>query len=262
MVSSVVDGFTSSSSSSSLVNVRVCAAAYEVLLRALRTTSTVHMACLFILRLMVLQHDDAHDTAIEEQRHALVMHILSVIHNSDPTQRFQSVPALVMALCTMSNYLSTQSGVRLLLDHQHALVVEGIFNAAAHGLGHERKEVRQMAAALLFNATMICTQKGRESVGWHCAGAHADADESCLHHLAVQTLLACVEGLSDESDATARYRKLATMCMVTRACGEQAGILLSELDCWTSLQQILSRRDADVDADQRSLLSEILQYAS
>lgn len=76
---------------------------------------------------------------------------------------------------------------------------------------------------------------------------------------AVQLLCGCLENLLQESDSTARRRRLAVICRILRAYGRAAVILVDDLGFHEQLQTLFSDKSISppVTKDERDILSEI-----
>ena len=209
--------------------------AYALLEKVLAEHPAAHMSCLFVLRLMLL-----HDKATEFDKLSIVKEVLRRLLShtrSDGTavdskiEGFASVPAHVLALCSISNLLSHEAGADYLLygdksqpNSDNFAHVSNLIDIALSGLSHSRAEIRQMSATLAYNYTLFCTKENKLSGLW---SSNATVDELNPH--AVQLLCGSLEGLLQESDASVRRRRLAIICRILRAYGAHAVQLVNDL---------------------------------
>jgi hypothetical protein len=180
--------------------------AYALLEKVIATHPSAHMSCLFILRLMLL-HDKASEydklSIIKEVLRRLLSHTRSDGSAVDSKlDGFASVPAHVLALCSISNLLSHEAGADYLVygnkDAQNPdnfAHVSSLIDIALSGLAHSRSEIRQMSATLAYNYTLLCTKENQLSGMW---SSNSTVDELNPH--ALQLLCGSLEGLLQESD--------------------------------------------------------------
>jgi len=210
--------------------------AYALLERVIAEHPSAHMSCLFVLRLMLL-----HDRATEYDKLSIVKEVLrrlishtrgdgSVAADSK-LEGFASVPAHVLALCSISNLLSHEAGADYLVygnkdveSRDNFAHVSNLIDIALSGLSHSRAEIRQMSATLAYNYTLLCTKENKLSGMW---SAQDTVDELNPH--ALQLLCGSLEGLLQESDAGVRRRRLAIICRILRAYGAPAVQLVNDL---------------------------------
>ncbi len=165
-----------------------------------------HMSCLFIVRLMFL-HDKLSDYGRLTLVRDIIQRLLSPLNtpSSATANPFASIPAHVMALCSLANLLSHDTGKSYLLgahsslpqggagegeSERQAHFINELIDVALHGLTHTRAEVRQMSIALAYNLTLALVR-----------GAWAREDHQQTSELdpnALQLLCGCFEGLLDE----------------------------------------------------------------
>lgn len=216
--------------------------AYALLEKVIAEHPSAHMSCLFVLRLMLL-HDRATEydklTIVKEVLRRLLSHTRSDGSAVDSRiDGFASVPAHVLALCSISNLLSHEAGADYLIygnkdaeSKDNFAHVSNLIDIALSGLSHSRAEVRQMSATLAYNYTLLCTKENKLSGLW---SAQDTVDELNPH--ALQLLCGSLEGLLQESDAGVRRRRLAIICRILRAYGAPAVQLVNDLGFQVSLQ--------------------------
>lgn len=263
--------------------------AYVLLERVLAQHPAAHMACLFVVRLMLL-----HDRANEFDKLSIVKEILRRLMTHaqneggiNSTDGFASIPAHVLAICAISNLLSHESGADFLLhgrtgsdkenangteNEEAAVHLSHLIDIALSGLSHARAEVRQMSATLAYNYTLLCTRENQLSGVWRNSGGtldtgKADIDngpatpkpEFELNPHAVQLLCGCLEGLLQESDVTVRRRRLAVICRILRAYGQAAVKLVTDLGFHDQFLTLYRDKGIQppVAKEEREILAEI-----
>ncbi|RYY82929.1 hypothetical protein EON63_12300, partial [archaeon] len=158
--------------SPSLANVSFTTDQYAVMEDILARHPKGHMAVLFVVRVMFL-----HDRLTDFSRLSLVSTLLSRLlqrAGQGEQEGFASIPAHVMALCSIANLLSHTGGLAILAQNNNTLTScnnnisstqdnnnmstissEGlgdmIVDVVLGGWGHGRGEVRVMASTLAYN---------------------------------------------------------------------------------------------------------------
>eukprot|EP01036_Dinobryon_divergens_P035262 gene35262-45662_t len=224
--------------------------AFIALARLLSECPSVQMASLFILRLMVLGpvgSEEASKLPIEIR--PAISSILKKL--LEGRSSFSSISSIVMAMCTISNLLTSPSGFALLFpDSDTTSDAESLhgrlLDCIVSNLSNDRVEMRQMSAAALSNFTLVCSRE-QEGAGWGVPGAVVVAEDAAatseLHPTAVQTICSALESLVDESDVACRERRLAAACRALRSCGSNAIALAKDLGFADIARDMLSRKD-------------------
>jgi hypothetical protein len=236
----LIESVLSSSTSFSAPTTSFAAEAYSLLLRLLERDPSLHMSCLFVLRLMLLR-----DPSPVPSVPSFLLDKMS----SSPLP-FSSLAANVMALCCFSNLLShSPSSPSSWLDEQTA---SRLVDVSIGAMGHSRVEVRQMSVALLYNFVLTCTRGGALSGLWTKSVEEIDS-------LAVQILCGCFDGLAQEADAGVRKRKLSIICRIVRVYGLLAINLIKDLG-FADLMEIL-HQDKNIKPslvkEEASILAEL-----
>jgi hypothetical protein len=219
--------------------------------RTLLCIATQHTSCqmgtYFLLRLAVLARIPPN--IIEE----VVSTVLGRLQTG--LSAFSGVPSAVMAVCTLSNIISNKFAAETLV--QNALE-QRIVDCILTYLNHERIELRQICATLLYNVALLYTSS--TGGGWHLSTACAtSAVEDVLPELTVQILCAVLENVMDESDAAVRRRRLAVTCRIIRSCGAPAVALIRDLGFADGLRDITASASSTskTTPDEISMLNEI-----
>lgn len=212
-----------------------------------------HMSCLFIVRLMFL-HDKLSDYGRLTLVREIIQRLLSPLNtpSSATANPFASIPAHVMALCSLANLLSHDTGKSYLLgahsslpqggagegeNERQAHFINELIDVALHGLTHTRAEVRQMSIALAYNLTLALVRG---------AWAREDHQQSSeLDPNALQLLCGCFEGLLDEK---VRESELLMLSDVISQCLSIGWIGSStEISCDLSYCEGIQSLCCDVD---------------
>jgi len=182
---------------------------------------------------------------------------------------FSTLPANVMALCSLSNLLSHDRGISYILygisDNSgssnetcsHANVGT-VLDVALRGLSHERVEVRQMSCAMAYNLVLACTKDDTVSLLWR---DEQEAGE--VHSHAVQLLCGILEGLTLEVDSGVRQRKLAIVCRVIRAYQKLATDFIEDLGFTNSFRTLEDRSlQPPLSSEEKTIVSEIIYHCT
>lgn len=221
---------------------------YHFMERLLTHHPAVHMPCLFVVRLMFL-----HDKLTDFRRLSIVREIIRRLLATSETSSassgsieqvnpFASVPAHVMALCSLSNLLSHDTGKAYLLGESSTIAaadssegqiqqqhfIDELIDVVLRGLHHDRSEVRQMSGTLAYNLTLACTREAKDATARPGVWLLSPSQDE-LHPQALQLLCGCFDGLFEEKDGLVRKRRLAVICRVTRAFPSLAASLIREL---------------------------------
>jgi hypothetical protein len=239
-------------------------ASYGLLESVMERFPSLQMSSLFILRLMVL-HDQHPATSYARIIRSLVAKLQTAMSTAaalpPSVSSFSGIPAQVMALCALSNLLSHDSGADFLFNNTHQRNAAGcgifdddgsavpvddestagsseqlistVVDIAVGYLSHARSEVRQLAAAIVYNVALLGTKQGCLSGSWAHSAVNTAVDPSVLHPQALHILCGCIENILTEQDANVRRRELATICRIVRACGSAASKLLDDLGVLT-----------------------------
>lgn len=242
-----------------------------VTLVRLTTVKPLQMASLFILRLLALHPPLCGEWGTEQyassQRAAQSLLTMLRAASEGGPGGFSSPATLVMALCTLSNLVSSSAGCDLLFyEHERGDSAETAaearvsvcVDACAWGLSHSKPEVRQMSATLCYNLSLahahvrgdskedtgalstqsiVITQDAR-ALPWRSlhvlhgeeqGEGEGEGGGEELHHHIVQILCAVMESVGDEADAVSLGRKLHAAYYVCVAGGEPAAELLTAL---------------------------------
>jgi hypothetical protein len=247
--------------------------AYQLLQRLILEYPSSHMSCLFLLRLMVL-HDKTSAYEGLGILQEVVRRLAGGVDASEASTSFSTIPANVMALCSLSNLLSHDRGISYILygnsngssssssgggDNSNSDIVGTVLDVALRGLGHDRVEVRQMSCAMVYNLVLACTKEGGVSLLWKDEQAEGE-----VHSHAVQLLCGILEGLPTEVDAGVRQRKLAVVCRMIRAYQKLATDFIEDLG-FTESFQILQQDQSiqpPLSRDERTIVNEIMYYCT
>lgn len=258
---------------------------FIILGKLLSTHKSLHMATLFILRLLAL-HVHKMDSALCGRDSALYASCQQVAHNLLDMVKagegsFSSASALVMGYCTLANLITSPAGCQLLfcrvdddLTASEALLSSCI-DASTCGLSHSKAEVRQMAITLAYNLALTSTRPGAQTVlirpdtkalPWCSLHSRdyssktvvkedncGDSDELELHQHIVQLLCAILETVGEETDAVSLGRKLHTAYYVCVAGGKQAKDLLLALGFDDHVENIRKRQKLLSETDRLRL---------
>eukprot|EP01031_Cornospumella_fuschlensis_P027603 gene27603-33336_t len=261
-------GIAQTLASPSQANVTFTTDQYAVMEEILAQHPEGHMAVLFVVRVMFL-----HDKLTDFSRLSLVKTLLSRLlqHTGQGEgEAFASIPAHVMALCSIANLLSHSGGLALLAasggdtsdssSNASSVGNDGlgdmIVDIVLGGWGHGRGEVRVMASTLAYNYTLSNTKENQLSGVWKAASEQ----ENGLHPQAMQLLCASLEGLENEVDRNVRKRKLSVVCRILRAYGGKEGVageLVKDLGLDSSVRGL---KRSDVTKDETVILEEVLSY--
>jgi len=262
---------------------------FSLLGQVVQSTKPLQLAGLFILRLLALHlhkrdpsacsRDSAAYFACQDAAHSL----LSMVEAAE-SGVFSSAAALVMAMCTLANMVSSHEGCDLLFrarSDQPADAAEGrvgtLVDACAWGLSHAKPEVRQMSATLGYNLALASTRGSADSVQsivitqdvtplpWRSLHDISSDDKQNqgqdkgqvsggeLHQHVVQILCAVMETLGDEADAVSLGRKLHAAYYVCAAGGAPAVELVSALGFDEHLQGVRDKHHLLSETDRKRL---------
>lgn len=247
---------------------------YIVIEKILANHPEGHMSSLFLLRLMFL-HDHVTDfSRLEIVREITKRLLLPTTNNSSTTvmenanfgiaNGFASIPAHVMALCSISNLLSHDNGVNYLLGdsatdltNKDTSYINDLIDTVLRGLTHNSPEVRQMSITLGYNLTLNFTKNNELFGVWK---ASFDPTNPELHQHALQLICGSLEGISDEKDIIVRKRRLAIICRILRSYKSIASDLLQDLGYDNFLYSLSSIANPALTTDEADILTEILYY--
>jgi hypothetical protein len=263
---------------------------FSLLGRLVQNVKPLQLASLFILRLLALHvhkrdqtvcsRDSAAYSACQLTTHSLLRMVQEADNNV-----FSSPSALVMAMCTLANLVSSQEGCDLLFRQkdvdEHVSIAEARVSACVDvctwGLSNSKAEVRQMSATLAYNLALASTAGGgsketRQNVvitqdiaplPWRSLHAtspdqdsqleqHGNGEE--LHQHVVQILCAVLETLGDETDVVSLGRKLHTAYYVCAAAGGSPALeLVSELGFDDHVYSLRDKHHLLSEADRKRL---------
>ena len=195
----------------------------RVLTKVMEKYPAAQMSSLFLMRLLVLQ-----ETIIFKTVHmcavAMVDSVIAKLAaGQGAVNGFASVPSTVMALCTLANLLSHESGEALIFDR--AGVAEAVLDIVLVGLSHSRVEVRQMSATVAFNFTLAFKEADNKGLNQLAANSTRRiictvGQEAELNLLAVQLFCGVMEGIHSETDGSVRYRRLCVALKLVRIGGQ------------------------------------------
>lgn len=238
---------------------------FDTLLDIMKRHKQVEMTCLFLFRLMVIPSQNSVKSV------AIINNILVKLGED----AFSSVSSLVMAICTLANYMSHEDGINYICKQSKSLTLtsSSVNGTSSVSLGHEmiesststtsseplidklvdvslkmtthaRCEVRQMSFALLYNIILIHTQSSIKS-----------DNEEIPQHL-VEILCNCIQ-TAEESDKLVCKRKLSIILRCIRRFGKTAAVLLIDLEYDNVVKDMLLKMN-NTD-DTKTIVSEI-QY--
>eukprot|EP01036_Dinobryon_divergens_P026292 gene26292-34917_t len=235
--------------------------AYAVLNRLLLSNNTKsYLNCLFLLRLMALLD---HRTALQSV--GVYETVINKLSNND----FSSVAVQCIALCTISNLLSHQTGTSFIFTGRSGELQESsaegndaqpligqVVDITVNCMAHNRQEVRQISSTLAYNLILACTQNDTLSGLWVSSGE--------LHPTAVQLLCGCLESIFQQQyqeTAAVRGKKLACICRIMRGYGAAAVSLLRDLGFVEQLETLISTTEPPLTKDEAVIVEEILSIA-
>jgi hypothetical protein len=195
-----------------------------------------------------------------------------------------------MAICSLANYLSHDSGISYVYGNSNASIVtsttqngndsgsvtigllqddvlvvnnksgEGgepmmnkLIDAALKLSSHPRTEVRQMISALLYNIMLIHTRDNGISINSDGGG-----DDREMPQEVVELLCTCITGMEVETDKLVRKRKLSIILRSIRSYPSMAIELLRDLEYEGSIRGIHSQiKEND---DEKKIANEILYH--
>ena len=230
---------TTTSSTSSGINTLPMSEVILLFNRILDRHANAEMACLFLLRLVVLR-----DSFFTSEPTPLILTILNRLKDGT-AQTFKTPPAIVMALCVISNLLGSEQGRCYALGDGHQPGVVGIsellLDVILKHLTHARVEIRQISATALYNLILayttansvsstgntpgdISAASGGSNVAvtsartiWDNCGGAVSAGDGELSGSAVQVFLGCLEEITEEVDTGVRHRRLCSALRIVRA---------------------------------------------
>lgn len=264
---------------------------FALLGHLVQSVPALQMSSLFIMRLLAL-HLHQRDATCSRGSPAYAacqraaQSLLGMVQAAD-SGGFSSPAALVMALCTLANLLSSQDGCDLLFRHaddEPANAAEArvgaCVDACSWGLSHCKAEVRQMAATLAYNLALASTRgqhlHGTQSIvitqdvtslPWrslHAPTVDLQAEQmegqmeeegggGELHQHIVQILCAVLETVGDETDAVSLGRKLHAAYYVCVAGGAPAVELVAALGFDEHLRSARAKPHLLTPADRQRL---------
>ena len=227
------------SSTNAVHNVQISDDEFNCLLTVINQHLPCQMSALFLLRLTVLS------SSVCPFVPKIIDVLVEKLHAG--VAAFSGVPACVMALCTLSNLLGNEKARSLIFEHR---LESRMIDSAISYLGHERTELRQISATMVYNFTLSCTNsKAPSQVGW-CPpgtatvtavnGISMPPSEGEIPELAVQILCSTLEGVSNEVDGKARKRRLYSSLRIVRRCKSSAVDLIKDLGFNAYFDEILA----------------------
>lgn len=215
LISSIISVLQQNKAIDDLDN-RFNAKLFELLQKLVEDNPQSQMAVLFVLRLIALN-----EQVIKLNEIKTIDWILNKV--STDLNYLNSVPALTMAICLLSNLISHNAGIDYIIQsHNNSSDSDRankIVDISMSGLSHSRVEVRQMSIALAYNYTLLNTQDFKLSKLWLTATNSEETRTKELHTHAVQLLLGCMDNLNNEQDINVRKRCLSVICRITRTYG-------------------------------------------
>jgi hypothetical protein len=199
---------------------------YTIMERILATYPQCHMSVLFIIRLMFL-HDHLTDYNRLTIVHEIIKRLLGSLSSSSSssssssvpaganTNPFASIPAHVMALCSISNLLAHDTGKAFLFGENTPISTEesggegnegnksfigDLIDVSLQGLFNNRSEVRQMSITLAYNLTLACTKENKLSGAWKPKKEGENPED--MNSQALQLFCGCFEGVTEEKVVT------------------------------------------------------------
>ena len=216
----------------------------KILTRVMEGHPTTHMSCLFLMRLLILEEALMFRSG-NASVFAMIDCVIARLASAQGPGGFTSVPATVMALCTLANLLSHESGKALVLDR--ATVAGTVVDIAVAGLSHARVEVRQMSAIVAYNFTMAFTTDLAGSAGSSASPSRSilSGADSELNTLAVQLFCGAMEGVSTEMNTSVRHRRLCVALKLVRIGGQTARSLGRDLGFGDDVSVISASTEAE-----------------
>jgi hypothetical protein len=180
---------------------------------------------LLLLRLVVLhapkKEDDITTTCFSKCVHWVHQQLTTNQHALSPA-------AKSMAWCTLSNLYGVSHSY---LAHQDLdLSVE----AAIRDLTTSRVEVRQAAAAFLYNVTLVISNREKDE----------------MDDVTVSLLCACLDGIGQETDATCQLRRLIVAAKLVKPNNKDANVnvtsksLVTDLGFGDALHDLVAKKSS------------------
>lgn len=198
--------------------------AFALFGRVMDRCPSLHMSCLFIMRLIALTPHEINVAQVLPVMEGLLRRLSqsseSGASSSPQDDRgFSTIPALVMAYCTVANFVSHKQGCMVLFVEQQGSNANGerrmgqCVDVAMWGLCHARPEVRQIASALAYNLALASTLSGpqgewgaeataRVTLQWrnlHISSTYGEGTDEAHASAASATALAAEEGVGDDA---------------------------------------------------------------
>ena len=246
--------------------------AYKLLTKLATTYSQAQTPALFLLRVL-FSKDSQLKLGSKEYIQSITPLILTLAsqlershsgHHANASAGFVplgNVSAMVMSLCSLSNWTSAVPDLNTPFQIDPSLHMQALVDAVTYYMSSERVELRQISSALAYNITLHNTQQEKLSTAW--GGIEIGEIETHvvdLHAHAVQ-FLCCLEGISQETDAIARKRKLSMVLRILRACGPTAVSFIRDLGFETVFPTLLARlpmTSAPAADDERTILQDLI----
>lgn len=203
---------------------------------------TTQMSCLFLMRLLILEESLilSRPIAVPSMVDALLSRLSAV---QGASNGLNSVPAIVIGLCTLGNLLSHSSGAALICDRKG--VAQSVVDIAVGGLSHSRVEVRQMSATVAFNFTFAILHLNKVQPGQDTSVRAIVSADGELNSFAVEILCGATESIAAETDAGVRYRRLCICLRIVRMGGSTVRALGRDLCLDNSLSSIIAATEAE-----------------
>jgi hypothetical protein len=168
----------------------------------------------------------------------------------DPNM-YGSVAPNIMALSVLANTFKTPLGLAWALRQE---VATKLIEVAVRDIHAEKKEIRQMAAALAFN---LCNSLpvGSDTIG--AGGSTTEGDATVLvTDASVQLLGSLLDAVDTEDDAEAQRRRLLGAGRLIEREGPAAAELVATLGFGECIQAIASNGKSSADA--KAIANELL----
>jgi hypothetical protein len=136
--------------------------AFALLGLVLERCPSLHMSCLFLMRLIALTPHGIDAATVRPVMESLLRRLseCGAARAPTPDEGLSTVPAMVMGYCTLANFVSHKQGCLALFANQGSDGEKRMgqcVDVAMWGLCHARPEVRQIGSALAYNLALAST---------------------------------------------------------------------------------------------------------
>ena len=165
-----------------------------------------------------------------------------------------------MAICTLSNLIGNENTKAAIFSHS----LDGrLLDCAISFLAHERVELRQISATLVYNFTLVCTSS-KYGIGRWCPPGTATVTaiegsqlEATLPESAVQILCSVIGELTAEIDSATRRRRLSCALRIIRNCKVPAVALINDLGFSVYFHEM--KLMTGISVEEAAIVHEVIQ---